>query len=749
MRKLADAAFAFCAGVFLAQYLLTPGRPALLAAACAALAGLAGLFLWGRARLRVFLLAGGAALGLAYSALWAAAVQAPAQALAGTERPDAVLTLCGYPAATDYGAKVPVRLEGLTARAMYYGDESLLELTPGCTVTDSVYFTSAAKIRDSDVTVFTSRGIFLLAYGRGEASSGPGSAASPRWWPARLGHALQERIASLFTGDTAGFLTAILTGDKSALSEGAASDLREAGLYHILAVSGLHCSFLLGMVMVLTGRHRRRLTAAVGVPVLLFYMVLTGCTPSVVRACVMLLFLLAAPLARREDDPTTAMAAALLVILLANPFAAASIGLQLSFAAVGGILWAAPAIRHLLAGSRQGTRLTRFLLDSISVSLGVTVFSAPLAAVYFHIFWLVMPLSSLLCLWAAGLIFSLGLPAALLGFLSPALGRAVGLVPALLIRYVLEASHLLARLPWHAVYFSNPFLPYWLAFAYGIFALAALLGPPARRKYALAGGLTLAALAVAVGLGQRLFTAGTLNVTVLDVGQGECVLLSSAGSFAAVDCGSANSWYDPGGIAADNLAGMGCRELRYLLLTHYDYDHVCGVGELLSRVPTDTLLVPDRVDDAGLRTYVLAMARHTGTRVEFVTDETVRTLGASALTVYPPLGSGDDNDRGLSLLCSAGDYDLLVTGDMDQATEHLLLTRYQLADIEALVVGHHGSRTSTSSELLAALRPEVALISVGDNRYGHPARQTLQRLTDAGVTVRRTDLEGNLYLYVK
>ncbi len=157
----------------------------------------------------------------------------------------------------------------------------------------------------------------------------------------------------MFGGDNAGFLLALLTGQKGGLSAQADVDLSEAGVYHILAVSGMHCAYLLALVAFLTGRHRRRLTAAVAIPVLAFYAVLAGGSPSVVRACVMLSLLTAAPLFRRENDPPTALLTALFLILAQNPFAAKSVSLQLSFGAVMGLLWLTPGLYRLLAGRRS------------------------------------------------------------------------------------------------------------------------------------------------------------------------------------------------------------------------------------------------------------------------------------------------------------------------------------------------------------------------------------------------------------
>ena len=226
------------------------------------------------------------------------------------------------------------------------------------------------------------------------------------------------------------------------------------------------------------------------------------------------------------------------------------------------------------------------------------------------------------------------------------------------------------------------------------------------------------------------------------------MLRASGGQFALVDCGSRNSWYDAGGIAADHLATMGCGTLDYLILTHYDYDHVSGVEKLLSRVRVGTLLLPDVEDDAGMRLRVeLAAASH-GAEVRYVEAETDFPLGESGLTVYPPAAEGGDNERCLAILCTRGDYDLLITGDMDMATERQLIATYGLPDIETLVVGHHGSRSSTSEELLEALTPETAVISVGDNSYGHPAEDALRRLVLSDVEIFRTDKQGTVHLSV-
>ena len=117
------------------------------------------------------------------------------------------------------------------------------------------------------------------------------------------------------------------------------------------------------------------------------------------------------------------------------------------------------------------------------------------------------------------------------------------------------------------------------------------------------------------------------------------------------------------------------------------------------------------------------------------------------MTIYPPVGTGSDNEQGLAVLCEGSSAKLLVTGDMDTATERALLEQYALPNIDVLAVGHHGAASSTSETLITTLEPETALISVGENNsYGHPDESVLLRLSRLGVAVCRTDKQGTIHV---
>lgn len=754
MRVLATIGFSFSAGVFLAALLPWNGWQ-LYAAGGILLLALAWLFAARKQKYfrRGLLILLPLAVSLAYFAGYDHLVRQPIEDRCGAAS-DFAATVCDWPQATERGARVTVELEGYhRARAVLYGEAELLAARPGDTVTGTAQWQSAAHFDSDDVTHFNARGVYALLYGREDVRLSAGDGDALRWLPQRAGKAFREKVAAIWDGPrVSGFLTAELTGDKSAMDDGDYLAMQETGLAHLFAVSGLHCAFLVTLLALLISR-RQRLLCAVTIPLLLFYMVMVGMSPSVVRACIMQIFLLIAPLFRRGSDPLTSLAAALLVILLCNPFAAASVSLQLSFSATLGMVLLSPRLYKLLAGWYKGKcRPLRaalcFVAANLSATLSAVVFTAPLTAWYFRIFVLVAPLSSLLAVPAAGWSFMAAFVTVLLGFVWLPLASLLGWISWVLVRYILWIANGMMSWRYHAVYFTNPYLIYWLLFLYAAF-IGCAATPDGKRKYLLASALSVLTLTAAIWVNRQDYQYGVLTALTLDVGQGESVILTSGGETALVDCGSSNSYKDPGGLAADTLHSMGVRELSAVVVTHYHADHTNGLYEVLRRIPVQTIYLPDIEDEYGVRERLVSLAEEKGAQVTYVTKETADTLGDTVLTIYPPVQSGGDlNELGLTALASAGDFDLLITGDMSGSTEKKLVETYALPNIEVLVVSHHGSRYSSNIRFLKAVTPEAAVISVGDNNYGHPSEETLQRLLAVGADIWRTDQQGTIRITV-
>ena len=754
MRVLATVGFSFAAGLFLT--LLPWDGWQLYAAGALALASLLWALLGrGTPHLRrVLLVLLPLMVSLLYFSAYRALVRQPVQALCGGEH-DFSAAVCDWPEATERGAKVTIRLHGLLgAKAVYYGDDDLLSLRPGDALSGTAWWNDVAAIGDGDLRQFSSRGVYALLYDRDTLTVQPAPDMPLGYAPQYAAKALRDKLARLWDDPSVlGFLTAELTGDKSLLPESDYVAMQETGLAHIFAVSGLHCAFLVTLLSLLIPPTHRRTLCAVASAVLVFYMLLTGLSPSVARACVMQLFLLSAPLFRRGSDPLTSLAAALTVILLVNPYAVGSVSLQLSFAATLGMVLLSGRLYKSFTGWYRGrNRAVRaalsFLAANLAATLGTLVFTAPLTAYYFNLLSLVAPLAGLLAVPAAGYAFMSAFVSALLGLVWTPLGHLAGYVPLLLVKYILWVAHLLLAVPYHAVYFTNVYLRVWLLYVYAAF-LGCAVTPDGKRKYALASALTVLTLAACLWLNSRWQQYGAFRAAVLDVGQGESVALCSGSEAALVDCGSSNSYVDAGSVAADALQSAGIRRLSAVIVTHYHADHTNGLTEVLTRLSVDTLYLPDIEDEYGVRDRLVSLAAHQGADVVFVTEPTRIALGEAVLTVYPPLlTTGDLNEQGLTALATAGDFDLLITGDMAGQTEQLLAQTYPLPDVEVLVVSHHGSRYSSDESFLRAITPDNAVISVGDNRYGHPAEETLRRLQAVGATVWRTDQQGSIRIII-
>lgn len=754
MRRLLMFALPFGAGTFLCQYVL-PGQWLGTASAAALLLGLGlALLLRGRRRVAAAICAFGLAAGIGWFSLYSLAFFAPAEELVGGE--DVVtVELTDYAQETAYGRKAHVRVlgRGLLGKAVYYGGEELAALEPGNRLTVPVRYYTAGEITGESTTYYTARGVFLRLYSQGEPLAvEDGRAGALRYLPQRMARRLAESIRTVFSPETAGLIAALLTGEREGLDTQALSDLKASGLMHITAVSGLHCGILIALLGVLLGR-RQRLTALVGYPILLFYMVMVGCSPSVVRSCIMAGFLLAAPLAGREGDAPTALGAALLTILVCNPYAVASVSLQLSFAAVAGLLVVTPRVyaaltRHSRAGRRRG-KLWRLCSASVAASLGTMAFTAPISAYYFRTLALAAPVSNLLAVWAAPALFCGALLLAVLAIPFPGLG-ALAFLPEALARYVLGVAGALARVPGQGVHFTGPALGLWLGLVYAMLALCWLSRARAR-TWAFAALSAAVCLTAARAMPIRLARESAMVLAAVDVGQGAATLLGAGDRAALVDCGSLYTPQGPGNTVAGVMDTYGWRKLDYVALTHYHADHANGLGELLARVEVERLLLPQLSANGGqaaLQGEVLALAERYQIPVTYVDTPASFPLGEATLAVYPPLTRGDMNEEGLTVLASCGAVDALITGDMAGRTEGLLTAAYDLPDIELLLVGHHGSGNSTSPALLEAVKPEVGIISVGENTFGHPAPEAMDRMASAGMTLYRTDLQGNVVVRV-
>ena len=357
--------------------------------------------------------------------------------------------------------------------------------------------------------------------------------------------------------------------------------------------------------------------------------------------------------------------------------------------------------------------------------------TTPLCAYYFGMVSLVGPLTNLLALWVISFIFYGIMGACLLHLLLPAAAAVFAQWISLPIRYVLFVAKTMADIPLAAVYTVSPYITAWLVFVYILLILFLISKnrKPVTLSCCAALGLCIALLA-----GWLEPMQDDIRFTVLDVGQGQCLLFQAEGRSFLVDCGG-DSDTQSADMAAETLLSQGIPKLDGLILTHLDRDHAGGVVNLLSRLDTDLLVLPpvhSNLEDS------------TSEHTIYASEPLALALGETNIKIYPPTFPGNSNEMCLCILFDTKKCDILVTGDRDGFGERSLLRSADIPDVDILVAGHHGSKHSTCEELLAAVCPEIVCISAGrDNSYGHPAPETLERLQTYGCTVYRTDHLGS------
>jgi competence protein ComEC len=560
--------------------------------------------------------------------------------------------------------------------------------------------------------------------------------------PRRIGarEALARGVSAGLSPAAAGLLQAMTLGLRDDLG-----DLREvfaaSGLAHVLALSGLHVG-VLAAALATVARPLRGAGPAVVVAGVVAYVAVVGTSPSVARAAIVVCVVALATAVRAgRPAPLAALALALTLSLLAAPAWVGDLGFQLSYGSVTGIVVLAPPLLALVPTPRgRGRRALRLAIaGGASVSLAAQAATASLVASHFGGLPLLSPLVNLVAVPLASLLVPVGFLAGLAGLVGEAPARAVNLVSGPLAEGLIALARFAARapsLPWGEVGVSGH-----VAFATAI--LASALGLARRLRPWRAASVVLVAAAVSAATPPPF---GTPELVVLDVGQGDAIVLRLERGQAVLVDGGGTPWGDRDigkRVVVPALRALGVRALSVVVASHADLDHVEGLTAVLGSLPVGELWIGHREDGRAVFDDLMRAAALHGVTVREVRRGESAELGRVRLDVVHPTerASGVANDDSVVVVVRVdGAPWALLAGDVSAAVEGDL----PVPTLPVLVTPHHGSATSTSERLLLATRARLALVSVGRNRFGHPAPSVLERLARHGVAVRTTLGEGAL-----
>ena len=581
--------------------------------------------------------------------------------------------------------------------------------------------------------------------------------------------------------------SAMVLGRKKGMDSEVKALYQGAGISHLLAISGLHLSLIGAGLFRLLKKIRLPVALSAGIStwILIVYAQLTGMGISTRRALVMFLLFLAAGLLKRTPDLPTSLAVAALLLLVPKPQRILDAGFQLSFSAVLGIAGMIPVLQDGWEDAAPSLRVTdgvagwnlvraaiaracRFLRQNILAGLGITMTMLPFLLIHFYEWSPWSVLLNLAVIPLMGILLPCLIGLQLVARLT-ALAHCLELPQHLLctaIEAIFSCYEQLCRfttaLPGSILHTGYPTWQALAAYTIGLIALA-VSGKKLRPHLRLAAAVCLMGIFL-------IRLPGELKVTMLDVGQGECVGIETREHHVyLVDAGSTSKKKTGQYQIIPWLKYIGTRSVEGIFITHWDEDHISAVGELLewsksSRVKIRRIFLPDvALKDEVLET-LLQQIEEANVSVEYLSAGEHMTDGAlqiSCLHPYAKKVPEDRNDASLVLRLSQGDFQMLLTGDLEKSGEDWLVEQVRPAVEQPqpatqnplrctiLDAGHHGASNATGEALLDLAQPGVVLISCGkNNRYGHPAPETLQRLEERGIRWYSTAEVGAIQVQV-
>lgn len=539
---------------------------------------------------------------------------------------------------------------------------------------------------------------------------------------------LEDSYKNISDEDISGVCISMVLGDKSELSDELKNLFQDNGISHILAISGLHVS-IIGMTFYKILRRLGisfQISAGLGMLLMVSYGIMTGNSVSSIRAIVMFGLTVYAEVLGRTYDSISALCLSAIIIMVKYPYIIFNSGFLLSFGAVIGIIFVCPALKEMFPVKN---RIINSLLVSISVNLitipiiMTTYYEIPVYSVFLNI--IIVPLMTIL------------MAGAIMGGIAGIFCRPLGIFligpTVFIIRLYDFICKIALKLPYADYITGSPstrqIFIYYILLCIMILCIK-FMGKKISRISLLFLAAAVCSLFIRIKKG--------MEIVMLSVGQGDCMYISYGKYDILIDGGSTSEKSVGKYTILPFLKFKGVSGLDYVILTHPDWDHYSGLVEIMkdNSISINKYIMADinNPDESYNNLYDIAETYCgdicTVKAGDIIIDDdfTVKCIHPSADYKY-----SSANDYSVTLLISYRDFDMITTGDLENAGEESIIFNEMAEDVEVLKCGHHGSSSSTSEKWLNLLKPEITLISCGrDNIYGHPHQETLKKLQDVG-----------------
>ncbi len=643
----------------------------------------------------------------------------------------------------EFEVRVPVRVLRFGGRSLR--ERARLDLPPGAAPPQGAVLDVVATVtrprepeKDGDfdeASYLRRQGVHVIL--RADAARAVGRRGGLGAVADRLRGGVERSLEAVPPGERRAVLAGVVLGEDEGLDDDLRDNFRASGLYHLLAVSGQNVAYVVAGTILLVWALGlpRWLGELAALATVTAYVLAVGWQPSVIRAGIAGGLASLAWLASRPRDRWYFLLVGAAVLLAWNPYSALDPGFQLSFSAVAAIFLLVPRIGRLLDGYPVPTRLA----EVVAVSAACGLVTAPVLWFHFGAIPVYAVPANALAAPVVAPLLGLALAAAVLHPVLPAAAAALVWLDAWLAAYLAVCARLVGGLPYAQAGSSRALAALALA-GLGVLLLVRMRGTARRRSVALGSLLLALAIAWQVAPDEGPPPPRGLRISVLDVGQGDAILLQVAEGAVLVDEGP------PEAGVADQLGDLGVERLAALVLSHPQRDHIGGAAEVIDELDVGAVLDPGLPASSEDHDAALAAAReHHVPVVPARAGESFRVGRLRVRILWPdaPGSAGDDpNNHAVVVLASYGHVDALLTAD----AEGDVLVPIDPPAAEILKVAHHGSADPFLPELLERVRPRLAVISVGEgNDYGHPTPETMAALAGfPGLRTYRTDRDGRV-----
>ena len=565
---------------------------------------------------------------------------------------------------------------------------------------------------------------------------------------------LDSEIKSLHNEQTSSLLKGLLLADRSEIDYVTKTQFINAGVIHVLAVSGLHVGFIAIIFLFLFGRLNIYLRSILTITGLLLFMLITGMPPSVFRATLMAVVIIIAFLFNRSTNLFNSLALAALIILVINPDELFNPGFQLSFSAVIGIALLYSPFEKFINKLRLNSRVLRYIILFMAVSLSAQIGTLPFTLTYFGKLSVIALIANLFVIPIIAIIVGLGIFTLIINSFLPFIGiyfaAANDLVTKILFLIVeisgsADFSYISVRN--FSLYDSLLFYTFLLFLLY---SLKSINRNAVKFAVLILVGLNFFFLSSLDN--SDLFKDGKLSVFAIDVGQGDAILVKfPEGTTALIDAGNVTPSFDNGErVILPLLEYLGIDKIDYGFVSHIDSDHYAGFVSLVNagvvkkifKPEIDSTLVKDmkfekylREESVPIEYYKRGILKIDGARIYVLNNESISKNQEFST-----------NNKSGVLKIVYGRTSFLFTGDIERKVEKIYASNYKtFLDADVLKAAHHGSNTSSSSAFLNYVTPEMSIISAGIlNKFKHPSEEVVKRLENFGSEIYRTDKYGAL-----